>query len=107
MASPSKPPPYVGGYIDAIRRLMWAARVYPGMNFSSSMFSASFLFASLVWGSVGLGYFIYGKKQSSWAPMIAGLIMMALSYFVSSALLMSLACLALMAAVYILLKQGY
>ena len=71
------------------------------------MFNASFLFASLVWGSVGLGYFIYGKKQSSWTPMIGGVLMMAVSYFISSALLMSLVCIAAMAAVYFLLKQGY
>lgn len=71
------------------------------------MFSASFLFASLVWGSVGLGYFIYGKKQTSWAAMIGGVLMMAASYFVGSALLMSLACVALMAGVYFLAKQGY
>jgi hypothetical protein len=71
------------------------------------MFNANFLFASLVWGSVGMGYFIYGKKQSSWAPMIGGVLMMAASYFVASALLMSLVCAALMAAVYFLLKQGY
>lgn len=77
------------------------------MNFSSSILNTNFLFASLVWGSVGLGYFIYGKKQSSWAPMVGGIVMMALSYFVSSALLMSLACLGLMAAVYFLLKYGY
>ena len=71
------------------------------------MFNANFLFASLVWGSVGMGYFIYGKKQSSWAPMIGGVLMMAASYFVASALLMSLVCVSLMAAVYFLLKQGY
>jgi hypothetical protein len=29
------------------------------------MFSASSLFASLVWGSIGVGYFIYGKKQQA------------------------------------------
>ena len=32
------------------------------------MFNAHFLFASLIWGSIGLGYFIYGKKQGSWVP---------------------------------------
>lgn len=77
------------------------------MNFNSSMFNASFLFASLIWGSVGMGYFVYGKKQGSWVPMIGGVLMMALSYFISSALLMSLACVALMVGVYFLLKQGY
>jgi hypothetical protein len=71
------------------------------------MFNANFLFASLIWGSVGMGYFIYGKKQSSWAPMIGGVLMMAASYFVGSALLMSLVCLGLMGAIYVLLKQGY
>lgn len=71
------------------------------------MFNASFLFASLVWGSVGFGYFVYGKKQSSWVPMIGGVLMMVVSYFIGSAFFMSLTCLAVMAGVYFLLKQGY
>jgi hypothetical protein len=71
------------------------------------MFNTSFLFASLIWGSVGVGYFIYGKRQESWAPMVAGVLMVAVSYFVASAVLMSLICIASMAAVYLLLKQGY
>ena len=71
------------------------------------MFSANFLFVSLIWGSIGFGYFIYGKKEASWAPMIGGVLMMAASYFVSSTLLMSLVCAGLMVAVYVLLKQGY
>lgn len=70
------------------------------------MFNTNFLFASLIWGSVGLGYFIYGKKQGSWEPMIGGVLMMAASYFVGSALLMSLVSLGLMAVVYVLLKRG-
>jgi predicted phage tail protein len=71
------------------------------------MFNANFLFASLFWGSVGVAYFIYGKKQASWIPMIAGLLMIVVSYFVASALLMSLACLGIIVLVYVLLKQGY
>jgi hypothetical protein len=71
------------------------------------MFTASFLFASLIWGSIGMGYFIYGKKQSSWSPMVGGIVMIALSYFIGSALLMSLLCLALMVGVYLALKSGY
>jgi lipid-A-disaccharide synthase-like uncharacterized protein len=55
------------------------------------MFGVSFLFASLLWGSVGLGYFIYGKKQQSVSPMVGGILMMIVSYFIASALLMSLA----------------
>lgn len=71
------------------------------------MFDTNFLFISLIWGSVGLGYFIYGKRQRSWAPMVSGIVMMALSYFSDSALLISLACLGLMIAVYVLSKLGY
>ena len=71
------------------------------------MFNTSFLFASLIWGSVGFAYFIFGKKQASWVAMIGGVLMMAASYFVGSALLMSLVCVGIMVAVYFLLKQGY
>jgi uncharacterized membrane protein HdeD (DUF308 family) len=71
------------------------------------MLNTNFLLASLVWGSVGFGYFIYGKKQSSWIPMLGGVFMIAASYFVSSALIMSVISLALMAGVYFLLKREY
>jgi heme/copper-type cytochrome/quinol oxidase subunit 2 len=71
------------------------------------MFSASFLFASLLWGSVGFGYFIYGKKQQSLSPMVGGILMMIVSYFIASALLMSLICILVIVMVYGLLKRGY
>ena len=74
---------------------------------TGSMFNANFLFASLIWGSVGFGYFIYGKKQGSWVPMVGGVLMMAASYLVSSALLMSLVSVVLIVMVYLLLKRGY
>lgn len=72
-----------------------------------NLLSAKWLVASLIWGSVGLGYCIYGKRQQSWVPFAAGGLMMVVSYFVASAVLMSLICAALMAVVYVLLKQGY
>lgn len=69
-------------------------------------FDSSFLFASLLWGSIGIGYWIYGKKQREMMPMIGGAAMIAISYLVSSWLLMSLLGLALMVAVYLLVKRG-
>ena len=69
--------------------------------------NANFLFASLFWGSVGVGYFIYGKKQRAMMPMIGGVAMVAVSYFAGSALLMSLLCIALMVGVYLLVNRGY
>ena len=71
------------------------------------MFDPNFLFASLIWGSIGLGYFIYGKKQSSWVPAVGGLLMMVTSYFAGTALVMSLISIGIIAAVYVLLKQGF
>lgn len=73
------------------------------MNF----FDTKFLFASLLWGSIGVGYFIYGKKQRELMPMLGGVAMIAVSYFVSSALLMSLVSSALMVAVYLLVRRGW
>jgi hypothetical protein len=71
------------------------------------MFSASFLFASLLWGSVGVGYLIFGKKQSSWPPMAGGVVMIGISYLVSSWLLMSLISIGLIVAIHLLLKRGH
>jgi hypothetical protein len=72
-----------------------------------NLFDPSFLFASLLWGSIGVGYFIYGKKQQSLPAMVGGILMIVVSYFVGSALLMSLISILLIVAVYVLLKRGY
>ena len=71
------------------------------MNFNSNV-----LFASLLWGSIGTGYFIYGKKQRSWPAMAGGIAMIAVSYFVGLVSVMSLASIAIMAGVYVLIKRG-
>jgi hypothetical protein len=71
------------------------------------MFDANFLLASLIWGSVGLGYFIYGKKQGAWVPMVGGIVMIAVSYVVASAMVMSLISIGIIALVYFLLREGY
>lgn len=67
--------------------------------------NTNYLLASLVWGSVGAGYFIYGKKQQEVVPLSAGLVMVAISYFVGSALLMSLISIGLMVAVYWIMRR--
>lgn len=53
------------------------------------MLNSSVLFASLIWGSIGLGFVIYGKKQKSLVPWVGGLLLMGISYLISSALVMS------------------
>jgi len=46
------------------------------------------LFASLMFGSVGLGAFVYGKKTSNWKPMAIGALLMGYTYFIDSTLLL-------------------
>lgn len=67
-----------------------------------SIFDPNYLFASLIWGSVGVGYFIFGKRQQSLPALLGGLLMVAASYFAPSVLVMSLVCLGSMAAVYLI-----
>jgi hypothetical protein len=42
----------------------------------------------LVFGSIGLGFFIYGKKQRAVVPLICGIALIVFPYFVSNAILL-------------------
>jgi hypothetical protein len=42
----------------------------------------------LFFGSVGLGFFIYGKKQRAVVPLVCGLMLMVFPYFVSNVMLL-------------------
>ncbi len=53
------------------------------------MGNSSSLLASLLWGSIGMGFAIYGKRQKATVPLLGGVLLMAISYFISSALMMS------------------
>ena len=64
------------------------------------------LWASCLWGAIGSGYWIYGWKQREMIPCFGGFAMTAASFFLG-ALFMSLVCIAIMFAVWWLLKQGY
>ena len=48
--------------------------------------------AVLLWGilfsSIGLGFFIYGKKQKAAIPFTCGIILMIYPYFISSTMLL-------------------
>jgi len=48
----------------------------------------AWLLWGLLFGSIGLGYFIYGKKQRSVVPLICGLALMAFPYFVTNLVLL-------------------
>jgi hypothetical protein len=62
--------------------------------------SVSALVFGLLFGSIGLGYFIYGKKQSAIVPLVCGICLMIVPYFISNILLLCVVAAALMAVPY-------
>jgi hypothetical protein len=68
---------------------------------------ANALLASILIGTVGLGVFIYGKRQSRFPQMIAGIVLMAYPYFVSNVLLMAGIAMALLAALWLVVRLGW
>jgi hypothetical protein len=66
---------------------------------------SSTLWWSVLWGGIAGGYIIYGMRQKSGIPFAGG-VAMSLACFLP-ALWMSLASVAIMFAVWWLLKQGY
>jgi hypothetical protein len=55
-----------------------------------SMLDGRSFLAAIVWGSIGLGVFLYGKRQKSMLALCGGGALMLLTYLVESALLMTL-----------------
>jgi len=74
---------------------------------TDSLMDEHFLFASLIWGSVGGGYLLYARKQRAIVPFLGGVAMIAVSFLVASWLWMSVFSVALMVAVYQLMQRGY
>jgi hypothetical protein len=68
--------------------------------------SSGTIFASLLWGSIGVGFFIYGKKQQSAPALIGGIAMIAVSYLVPDPLWMSVTSIAIIAGVYLWSRRG-
>src|SRR5271156_2928327 len=87
--------------------LFWRIIMPPEISSFLSSLNTYTLFASLIWGSLGSGIFIYGWKQKVMIPVWAGMLMVGGSFFISSALLMSLASILILVGMYWLKKQGY
>jgi hypothetical protein len=47
------------------------------------MFTPANIFGSLLFGSIGLGAFFYGRKSAAAKPLIIGVVLMAYPYFIS------------------------
>lgn len=60
--------------------------------------------ASIVWGmlfgAIGVGFFVYGKRQQTITPLLCGLVLMIYPWFVTNAVLLVVIGIALMAIPY-------
>jgi hypothetical protein len=54
----------------------------------------------MLFGCVGLGYFVYGKKQSLVVPLVCGLALMIFPYFIDDTIALAAIGVALMAIPY-------
>lgn len=54
------------------------------------MFDSNTLIAAVIWGAIGSGFALYGWRQKSPVVLCGGIALIAICYFISSALFMSL-----------------
>ena len=64
------------------------------------MNDTSMLLWGVVFGSIGFGFFIYGKKQQAVVPLVAGIALIVIPYVVSNLYLLLLAGIILVALPY-------
>lgn len=58
------------------------------------------LMMGVLFGSIGLGFFVYGKKQKAVIPFVSGIGLMALPYFISNIYILILVCIGLIILPY-------
>ena len=66
------------------------------------MFETGSLFWGLIFGSIGTGYFLYGKNQQHFVALLSGVALCVTPYVATSALLMIPLCVVLMALPFVL-----
>jgi len=54
----------------------------------------------LLFGSIGLGFFVYGRRQKTFVPLVCGVALMIVPYLVSNTVLLVILGVALMAIPY-------
>jgi len=49
---------------------------------------ATILFLGVIFGSIGLGYIVYGRKQKKPIALVSGLVLCGIPYFISNTILL-------------------
>jgi hypothetical protein len=50
------------------------------------------IFLATIFGAIGMGYLVYGKKQQKMMALLAGLALCGIPYFISNALVLTAVC---------------
>jgi hypothetical protein len=66
------------------------------------MIDPSTIIWGIIFGSIGMGFFIYGKKQQAFIPIVSGIGLMIIPYFVANIYILVLIGLALIVLPYFL-----
>jgi len=74
------------------------------LDFTVRRFTTALDTSSLLWGllfgSIGLGFFVYGRRQRTIVPLLCGVALMVFPYFVSNTILLVILGLAFIAIPY-------
>ena len=70
------------------------------LTFVRRFLDTSSLLWGLLFGSIGLGFFVYGRRQKRVVPLACGVALMVFPYFVSNTILLVILGLALIAIPY-------
>ena len=69
-------------------RCAHSARLSVNIRGFRTVLDTSSLFWGLLFGSIGLGFFVYGRRQKTVVPLVTGLALMIFPYFVSNTILL-------------------
>jgi len=64
------------------------------------MQSTAWLVWGMLFGALGLGFFIYGKRQKAIVPLLTGIALFVFPYFIANVYLLVIVGIALMAVAY-------
>ncbi|MDD5200853.1 MAG: hypothetical protein PHC88_13735 [Terrimicrobiaceae bacterium] len=63
--------------------------------------TAENLFGSILFSAIGMGAFVYGKRNALWKPLILGVVLMVYPYFIGETWMMFTAGTALTTALFV------
>jgi hypothetical protein len=65
------------------------------------VYNTSTLIWGVIFGSIGLGFFVYGKKQKAIIPLFSGIGLIVVPYFISNVYILILSGIVLVALPYL------